>query len=264
MRAPISPAISVVSMAGSMRRWMANSHSSCLRSASTADCMSGYCSLQASGAPSMGGRPMDLAERGGGGRMVLEAREPALPVGAELGHHAALDEGPAHRRCIALQLGEFLGIFGRQGVGDGRHQLGDLHDRSLQAAERGGEFHRAAGAIMARRPSAGSRRSARRPRRHWRRPAHSGRHGPRSGSFRDRTTRTSRRASVRIPMCALGATLEPWPACFRRLLSGAARHHGQSIGKSPELKGRITPWANCPESSARGCPRSPRRRRGRG
>ena len=48
MRAPISLAISVVSIAGSMRRWMAKIHCSWRRSASTADCMSGYCSLQAS------------------------------------------------------------------------------------------------------------------------------------------------------------------------------------------------------------------------
>src|SRR5262249_17227733 len=48
MRAPISLAISVVSITGSMRRWMAKISCSWLRSASTADCMSGYCSLQAS------------------------------------------------------------------------------------------------------------------------------------------------------------------------------------------------------------------------
>ncbi len=95
----------------------------------------------------VGGRPMHLAERGGRGRMVLEARKPRLPVRPELGHHASLDEGPAHRRRVVLQLGEFLGVFRRQCVGNGRHQLGDLHDRTLQAAEGGGEFHRAAGAI---------------------------------------------------------------------------------------------------------------------
>ena len=90
---------------------------------------------------------MHLAERGGRRRMVLEARKPPLPVGAELGHHAPLDEGPAHRRRVALQLGEFLGVFRRQRVGDGRQQLGDLHDRALQAAEGGRELDRTAGAI---------------------------------------------------------------------------------------------------------------------
>ena len=93
-------------------------------------------------------RAVHLAERGGGGRVMLEAREPRLPVGAELGHHAPLDERPAHRRGVALQLGELLGIFRRQRVGDGRHQLGDLHDRALEAAERGRELDRAPGAVL--------------------------------------------------------------------------------------------------------------------
>ncbi len=52
MRAAISCPISRVSMALSMRRRMAKITSSWLRSASTADCMSGYCSFIASGSPS--------------------------------------------------------------------------------------------------------------------------------------------------------------------------------------------------------------------
>ena len=78
---------------------------------------------------------------------MLEAREPLLPAGAELGHHAALDEGPAHRRRFALQLLQFGGIFGRQQIGNGRHQLRDLHQRAFEPAERAGKRARLAGAV---------------------------------------------------------------------------------------------------------------------
>ena len=77
--------ISLVSIAGSMRRWMEKMTRSWRRSASTALAMSGYCSLQASGAPSLRGGAVHLAERGGGGRRVLEGGEAALPVRPELG-----------------------------------------------------------------------------------------------------------------------------------------------------------------------------------
>ncbi len=92
-------------------------------------------------------RPVHLAERGGGGRMMLEACKFLLPVGAKLGDHAALDEGPAHRRRFALQLLQFGGIFRRQQIRDGRHQLRDLHQRTLEPAERRSERSRLAGAV---------------------------------------------------------------------------------------------------------------------
>ncbi len=85
---------------------------------------------------------MHLPERGGGRGLMLEFGESVLPAGAELGGHAPLDEGPAHRRGFALELLQFLDIFGRQQVGDGRHQLRDLHDRPLQAAKRCRELGR--------------------------------------------------------------------------------------------------------------------------
>jgi hypothetical protein len=68
---------------------------------------------------------------------VLEARELVLPFHAKFGLHTALDESPAHRRSLALELGEFGGVFGRQGLGDGGEKLRRLHDRALQPAERG-------------------------------------------------------------------------------------------------------------------------------
>ncbi len=89
---------------------------------------------------------MHLAERGRRRRLLVEALEAGHPVRPELGHHAALDEGPAHGRRLVLQGGELGGIFGRQRVGDGRHQLGDLHDRALQPAQRRRESRRIAGA----------------------------------------------------------------------------------------------------------------------
>ena len=92
--------------------------------------------LGASTSAIMGAGAMHLPERCGGGGMMLEAGEFLLPVGAELGAHAALDEGPAHGRRLALQLHQFGGVFGRQGIGNGGHELGHLHDRPLEAAKR--------------------------------------------------------------------------------------------------------------------------------
>ena len=40
-----------------------------------------------------------------------------------------------------------VGVFGRQRVRDGGHELGHLHDRALEAAERGRELHRALAAV---------------------------------------------------------------------------------------------------------------------
>jgi hypothetical protein len=98
------------------------------------------CELGAGASAVMGAGAMHLSERRRGGGMMLEAREFLLPVDAELGRHAALDEGPAHGRGLALQLHELGGVFRRQGIGDGGHELGHLHDRPLEAAERRGEL----------------------------------------------------------------------------------------------------------------------------
>ena len=81
-------------------------------------------------------RAVHLAERSGGGGVAFEVREPFFPAVAELGRHPAADEEPAHRRRIGLQLAELGDVFRRQDVRDGRHQLRDLHQRPLEAAER--------------------------------------------------------------------------------------------------------------------------------
>ena len=144
---------------------------------------------------------MHLAERSGGGRMMLEACELALPVGAELGLHPPFDEGPAHRRRFALQLLQFGGVFRRQQIGDGRHQLGDLHQRTLEIAERGRERARLAGAVRLAAQKPAAAHSAPPRRRHWRRRGHSAPRGRRSGSFRDRPCSfVPRLRSVRVTL----------------------------------------------------------------
>ena len=95
-----------------------------------------YCSLQATSPAVLEHGLVDLAQRGrrrGVERKVLEA---LLPVGAELGRHAPADEGLAHGRRLALQLGQLGRVLRRQRVGDGRHHLGDLHQRAFQPTQR--------------------------------------------------------------------------------------------------------------------------------
>ena len=109
----------------------------------------------------VGASAMHLPERSGGGGMMLEACELFLPSRAELRSHAPPDEGPAHGRRLALQLHQLGGVFGREGIRDGGHQLGHLHDRSLEAAERGGELGCVPAAIE-REPEQARSRDARR------------------------------------------------------------------------------------------------------
>ena len=92
-------------------------------------------------------RAMHLAERGGRGGMMLEACELLLPVRPKLGLHAALDEGPAHRRRLALQLGQLGDVFRRQRLRNGGEKLRHLHDRAFQAAQRRGKFGGVLGAV---------------------------------------------------------------------------------------------------------------------
>ena len=79
---------------------------------------------------------MDLSQRGGERGLLLELGELRLPVGSQLARHAPAHEGPAHRRCVGLQLRQLARIFGRQGIGNGGDELGGLHQRALQATQR--------------------------------------------------------------------------------------------------------------------------------
>ena len=54
---------------------------------------------------------------------------------AKLRRHPAFDERPAHGGGIGLKLGQFLGIFRGQGVRNRGQNLGNLHQRALEAAQ---------------------------------------------------------------------------------------------------------------------------------
>jgi hypothetical protein len=90
---------------------------------------------------------MHLAQRSGRRGLVLKALELGEPAGAELGRHAALDERPAHRRRVGLELLQLLHVLLGQRVGDGGHDLGHLHEGPLEAAERGLQLRRVLGAV---------------------------------------------------------------------------------------------------------------------
>ena len=95
--------------------------------------------MQASGSPSSVRPLMHLAERGGGGRLEVEFGKTFAPVQAKLRDHPAADEARAHRRRLRLQADEFVGVVGRQRVGDGGQDLRHLHQRPLHGAQRRGE-----------------------------------------------------------------------------------------------------------------------------
>ena len=104
---------------------------------------------------------MHLAERGRRCRLLAEALELRAPIRAKLGGHAAAHERPAHGRRLVLELRQLVGVFGRDRVGDGREQLRDLHERSLEAAQRRGELRRLLLVVLAAEQVAGAH-----PRRH--------------------------------------------------------------------------------------------------
>ena len=95
----------------------------------------------------MGESAVNLPQRCRRGGFVAEGTELALPARAELGRHPPLDERPAHRRCVGLKLAQLARILAGQGVGDGGEDLRHLHDRSLEAAERGSEIGGVARAV---------------------------------------------------------------------------------------------------------------------
>jgi hypothetical protein len=81
-------------------------------------------------------RPVDLTDRGGGGRGVVERGEPLPPVGAELAGQHLVDRGRRQRRRRLLELGERLAVragqvFGQGGLED-RQRLTELHGAALE------------------------------------------------------------------------------------------------------------------------------------
>ena len=92
-------------------------------------------------------RFVHLAERRRPRRDVFEFGEALPPIGPQFRRHAPLDEQPAHGRRVGLQMPEFRGVFRRQGVGHGGEELRHLHQRPLDAAERGAQLRRVAGPV---------------------------------------------------------------------------------------------------------------------
>ena len=62
------------------------------------------------------------------------------PVRPQLRAHAPFHEGPAHGRRIGLKLDQFAHVFLGQGVGDGGHNLGHLHQRAFEPTQRRLQF----------------------------------------------------------------------------------------------------------------------------
>ena len=97
--------------------------------------------------PLVGCGAVNLAQARRRGGVLVERSIALLPFGTELGHHPALDEGPAHGRCIGLELAQLGHVFLGKGIGNRGHDLGHLHQWPLQPAERRRELGRMAVAI---------------------------------------------------------------------------------------------------------------------
>ena len=110
------------------------------RSVSTASATPGYWTLTATAPPVVRDRAVDLADRGGGERLLLELREGVAERLAELLREQLLDLLERQRRHVVAQRGErllellALGLRDRGEV-DGREHLADLHRRAAHLAE---------------------------------------------------------------------------------------------------------------------------------
>ena len=124
-------------MAGSKRWPIANTSFSWLRSASSAEAMSGYCSLHATSRAVEQRRAMDLAQRRGERGLLVELARtsPASPAPARSPCGGARRASPS-AGALACSCASSRGIFRRQRVGDGGDELRRLHQRPLQAAQR--------------------------------------------------------------------------------------------------------------------------------
>ena len=109
--------------------------------------MSGYCSLQASLRPPLPIGAMHLAERGGGGRLVLEALEARSQSGPSSAAMRRLTKFQPIGGAFACSVAQLLRIFRRQRVGHGREHLRHLHERALETAQGRGQVGRVARAI---------------------------------------------------------------------------------------------------------------------
>jgi hypothetical protein len=94
-------------------------------------------------------RAVDLTDRRGGDRGVVEGGEPAPPPRAELLGEHGVDSVRGQRRGAVLELGEggavWAGDLLRQRRLEDRHRLAELHRPALELAERGEELLGGAG-----------------------------------------------------------------------------------------------------------------------
>ena len=140
MRSRTSSATASTSMPGKICLAIRSIGARFCRSARTAASIPGYWTLTRDLAPVVKARPVDLADRGGGHRHLVELREDALERLAQLTLDDAPHLGEADGGRRVAQRGErradLLAVLRRDSleVGDGQHLAG-LHRRALHAAE---------------------------------------------------------------------------------------------------------------------------------
>ena len=236
--------ISPVSTAGFMRACSANTILSWVRSASTADCMSGYCSLAASARPSWPNArctwPSD-AEAAGCGSKLLKRCAQSGPSSAIMRRRT--NAGPIGGACDC-SCDSSCGVLGRQRLGDGGQQLRHLHDRPLEAAERRGQ-RRGVLAVVGVRPKCAGPQPGPPPRRRWCRPARSAPRAPRAGSV----LRPCRRSRVRLLASGISGGRQPASRgqmrcgrCALRLCDGK-RREGSARFVMPDRPLEVAPSA---------------------
>ena len=140
MRSRSSAASALTSSPGASRLTSGSSSSRLRRSVSTASAMPGYWTLTATLAPVVRDRAVDLADRRGGERLLLELREGVVerrPSSSSIsvstrsngsGGTSSRSEASVCLELLALGLGD------RREV-DGREHLPDLHRRAAHLAE---------------------------------------------------------------------------------------------------------------------------------
>ena len=192
-------ASALTSRPGASRLTSGNSICRLRRSVSTASAMPGYWILTATARAVGRGRAVDLADRGGGERLLLELAKDVADRHAELVLEQLLDLLERERRDVVAQRRErrlellALGL-GDRGEVDGREHLADLHRRAAHLAELLDELARGRGGALAGRGVGAARRCGA----CWRRGCRpSAGPGPRRGRRSDACGRCGRWAGSR-------------------------------------------------------------------
>ena len=145
MRERISSAVFLTSSPGAIRFISRRIIPRFCMSARTAAATPGYWTLTATSRPSCSARAVDLADRGGGDRLVVELGEVLLQRPAELGldhlahvGEAHLRRGVAQRAELALEL--LAVLLGHEPDVEEAHDLPELHRRALHRPQRGDDL----------------------------------------------------------------------------------------------------------------------------